>query len=72
MRHSLETRLQKLEAVHLRATAQPIVAVFVNVGETEEQALESMGIDPAATTPERCIFIVQPAVADVQVTNAKH
>jgi hypothetical protein len=53
------------------AQADPIVVVFVNVGETEDQVLERMGLDPATVTPERCIFIVKPPVGDVQVTNAR-
>ncbi len=55
MRQSLEIRLQKLESIHHR---ENIVVAVVHIGETEEQALERMGIDLASV--DRCIYIIEP------------
>jgi len=55
MRQSIETRLQRLESIHHH---ENIVVAIVHGGETEEQALERMGVDPASV--DRGIFIIEP------------
>lgn len=62
MRQSLETRLQRLESIHHH---ENIVVAIVHHGESEEDALATVGIDRASVDKLICFIEPEPCPPSV-------